>query len=73
MQDVPNLKGHKMLGLVPTPVLWLPVVMKIQRLGGSCIYRLVGWVLWREITGGMAEDRKTPESVEDNLYDFFHG
>ncbi len=23
--------------------------------------------------GGMADDRKTPESVEDNLYDFFHG
>ena len=45
MQDVP-----KMLGLVPTPVLWLPVVMKIQRLGGSCIYRLMGWSLWREIT-----------------------
>tara|TARA_Y100000592_G_C5442902_1_gene304389 strand:- start:547 stop:708 length:162 start_codon:yes stop_codon:yes gene_type:complete len=23
--------------------------------------------------GGMADDRKTQESVEDNLYDFFHG
>ena len=73
MQDVPNLKGHKILVLVPTAVLWLPVVMKIQRLGVSCRYRLVGWVLWREITEGMADDRKTPESVEDNLYDFFHG